>query len=85
MNKKQLIVIWIVVTIAVILLGVETKPIVGISNKMHLDCLCFYGFEIVRYDSPIFGYLVNIGHYKYQLIGSIILLGFALFFTVRNE
>lgn len=84
MNKNQLISIWIIVTLAIITLGLETKIVAGHPAKFHLNCLYFYGLETIRYDTPLLGYLVNAGYYKYQLFISLILIGFALFFTLKK-
>lgn len=82
MNKKQLISMWTVVILMIITLGLETRIIAGDSAQFHLNCLYFYGLETIRYDTPLFGYLVNVGYCKYQLFMALILIGFALFFTL---
>lgn len=82
MNKYQIISIWVVVILAIIMLGLETKIVSGDPAKYHLNCLYFYGLETIRYDTPLFGYLVNIGYYKYQLFIAVILIGYALNITL---
>jgi hypothetical protein len=49
---------------------------------MSFELFVYYGLETIRYDTLLFGYLVNVGYYKYQLFITIILIGFALYHTL---
>ena len=85
MNKKQLIVTWSIAILLIILLGIETRIITGESTKFHLNSMDFYGFQVIRYDTPIFGYVVNLGHYKFYLIFCILIIGGLLIYTLRDK
>lgn len=61
MNKKQLIVAWITVLFLTVLVGMETRVLFGDPIKFHLNGLFLYGIEVIRYDTQIFGRIVNIG------------------------
>jgi hypothetical protein len=85
LSGKRKVILWTTTIWRAILLGLKTKILSGEVNKLHLDCLSLYGFKIFQYDTPVWGYLINIGHYKYPLIIATFLIGFALLMTIKEK
>ncbi|MHC4123962.1 MAG: hypothetical protein ACYSSI_10345 [Planctomycetota bacterium] len=79
MIRKQKIILWVTVILIVIFLGLETggehKP--GSRKYLGSPYTFFYGINLGSFYTPF-------AHYKYQLIVATLLIGLALFMTVKK-
>jgi hypothetical protein len=89
MNKKQLIVAWVVVILIVIFFGLETTHTDyqdPIGSSIDLSIYGKYiGSDIAIPSYPALGMFAYSGNYKYYLIVAAFLIGVLLIYTLRDK
>ena len=84
LSTKQKIILWVTVLLIVVFLGLSheliLKPNGQYTGKGYLTS---YGFKLLRVPDSSAAY--NITEYKYHLIIATLLIGLALFISVKGE
>ena len=93
LSKKRIVILWVVVILVVVFLGLGIKTAyvtnVTTGGKIYYEILTLYGQKITS-DGPWKAYgttndLIKLSNYKYQLIVATLLIGLALFMTIKEK
>lgn len=93
MNKKQLIILWIIVIFIGILIGLKTTTVYPTSEiikpggpEFGHTALMLYGSLILTSENAGgLHFLLNFGEYKYQLIIAVIIIGCTLIYSWKSK
>jgi len=93
MNKKQLMVAWIMAVLLVIILGLETTTLYTTSEiekpggpEFGESALTLYGSLVLSAgNAGAFYRLLSLGHYRYQLIIGVLIIGTLLIYTFKSK
>ena len=83
LSTKRIIILWVTVLVVVVLLGLDgvEEQRIGVTYRFTR----LYGFKIAPAVEGRPSGIVMIGHYKYQLIVATLLIGLALFMTLKEK